>query len=437
MPKVKKVMVDMSATILHHGHIRILKKASRYGDVIVALTSDEEIYNSKGYRPEMNFLQRKEILSSIRFVKKVVKSPWLIDDKFLKRHKIDLLIHGHDNMNIVDKNRIKIVKRTANISSSGIREISSRILFSKNSQKLMLTPGPGQLPYESVKGIKPVFGRGDQEYEVISSNINQWLKKLSGQDNIVAMQGSATFSLELACHSFVKGNVLIITNGYYGDRLKFLLPRGTNKTIISPDEIQNINGKFDWIICAYTETSVAIKNDLHAFRSLANKLGSKILLDATASIGLEPNHHLADVCCFSSCKGLFGLTGASFIAYKSHLSPKNNQKFYFNLNTHLEKKVTGPYHILTSLNEVSKVHKDLVKKVKESKKWALGTFSPFNKAISQEPLLCTHIKEKIDTNNRNIILYQPRLEVSGSIICHLGNVRESDWLAMQQIKEND
>ena len=30
--------------------------------------------------------------------------------------------------------------------------------------------------------------------------------------------------------------------------------------------------------------------------------------DATASIGLEENHDLADLLAFSSCKGLFGLT---------------------------------------------------------------------------------------------------------------------------------
>ena len=34
------------------------------------------------------------------------------------------------------------------------------------------------------------------------------------------------------------------------------------------------------------------------------------MLDATGSIGLERYHELADVISFSSCKGLFGLTGA-------------------------------------------------------------------------------------------------------------------------------
>ena len=43
-----RVMVDMSLTLLHHGHVRLLKNAKRYGYVVVALTTDEEIKNKKG-----------------------------------------------------------------------------------------------------------------------------------------------------------------------------------------------------------------------------------------------------------------------------------------------------------------------------------------------------------------------------------------------------
>ena len=43
----RNVLVDMSVTIIHHGHIRLLKKAKRYGKVIVALTTDREIKKYK------------------------------------------------------------------------------------------------------------------------------------------------------------------------------------------------------------------------------------------------------------------------------------------------------------------------------------------------------------------------------------------------------
>lgn len=73
--KRPRVMVDMSATLIHHGHIRLLQKASEIGDVVVALTTDDEIKRTKGYTPELNFEERKEILEAIRYVKEVVPSP--------------------------------------------------------------------------------------------------------------------------------------------------------------------------------------------------------------------------------------------------------------------------------------------------------------------------------------------------------------------------
>ena len=99
--KKKRVLVDMSFTIPHHGHIRLIKKAKKFGKVIIALTSDAEIKKKKGYKAELNFRQRKEILLSIKYVDKVLKSPWTINDNFITKNKIDILVHGNDNKNKV------------------------------------------------------------------------------------------------------------------------------------------------------------------------------------------------------------------------------------------------------------------------------------------------------------------------------------------------
>ena len=120
----------MSATLIHHGHIRLLKKASKYGKVIVALTTDKEIKKSKGYIPELNFKQRKEILKNIVFVSSVIASNWLIDEKFLKKLMIDLLIHGHDCTNPISKEKI-ILKRTKGISSNDIEKVIKNFLKKK------------------------------------------------------------------------------------------------------------------------------------------------------------------------------------------------------------------------------------------------------------------------------------------------------------------
>jgi glycerol-3-phosphate cytidylyltransferase len=125
---MKRVMVDMSATLIHHGHVRLLKKASEHGRVIVALTTDDEIKKKKGYQPEICFEHRKEILEAIRYVDEVVPSPWLIEEAFLTQHKIDLLAHGDDNSNIIDANKLLVFPRTAEISSTLLRQRAKRII---------------------------------------------------------------------------------------------------------------------------------------------------------------------------------------------------------------------------------------------------------------------------------------------------------------------
>ena len=117
----KRIMVDMSATLIHHGHIRILRRAKELGTVIVALTTDEEILKNKGYTPELAFEHRREILASIRYVDEIVPCKYLIDDAFLDLHKIDLLVHGHDNSNPIRAERLLTFPRTEEISSTLLR----------------------------------------------------------------------------------------------------------------------------------------------------------------------------------------------------------------------------------------------------------------------------------------------------------------------------
>lgn len=130
---MKRIMVDLSATLLHHGHTRLIKQASREGAVIVALTTDEEILSKKGYEPELAYQYREEILLSIKYVQQVVPSPWLIDQSFLKLHNIDYLVHGHDNSNPINKDKLIILPRTEGISSSLLRQRAAKIYNEKKA----------------------------------------------------------------------------------------------------------------------------------------------------------------------------------------------------------------------------------------------------------------------------------------------------------------
>lgn len=120
--KRPRIMVDMSATLIHHGHIRLLKKAAALGDVVVALTSDDEVRTKKGYQPELSFAERKEVLEAVKYVTEVVESPWLITEDFVNQCRCDLLVHGADNSNVIDPKRLVIFPRTEGVSSTELRE---------------------------------------------------------------------------------------------------------------------------------------------------------------------------------------------------------------------------------------------------------------------------------------------------------------------------
>ena len=118
---MKRIMVDMSVTLIHHGHVRLLCEAKKLGRVIVALTTDDEIIKIKGYEPELTYDSRKEILEAFRYVDEVVPCPWLIDEEYLNLHNIDLLVDGEDNKNKIPENRLLILPRTSGISTSMLR----------------------------------------------------------------------------------------------------------------------------------------------------------------------------------------------------------------------------------------------------------------------------------------------------------------------------
>ena len=70
------VMVSGGFDPIHVGHIRLIRKAAEYGDVIVAANSDEWLYRRKGFN-SMGFNERKEVLMAIKGVVDVVE----VDDR--------------------------------------------------------------------------------------------------------------------------------------------------------------------------------------------------------------------------------------------------------------------------------------------------------------------------------------------------------------------
>ena len=417
----KRIMVDMSATLLHHGHINLLRKASDIGSVIVGLTKDSQILQCKGYIPELCYEHRAEILRSIKYVSEVVEVDWMVDDATLIKHKIDYLVHGDDNSNPIDPAKLISFPRTTGISSTQLRESSLRSIFSVRNKRLFLTPGPAAIIPENALGLYPVFGRADQNFQDVQKIVIDWLKSLSGQDEIISLQGSATLALEIALKSFVSGKVLLVNTGYYSNRLKSLLNPDVCIDEINSDQLNSHEGNYDWILCTYTETSTAFKHDASVLLQAKSNFQSKLFMDATGSIGLESQHEIADVLAFSSCKGLLGLTGASFIGFKSGLNKINNSSFYLDIDTHIQRKVTGPYHIIATLAEIMKVHHIYHERIIQSKKNLLLADQSLDYIPDHEPLLCTKLKKKFNLP-LGAVPYHPRVPSDQQIVCHLGEL---------------
>ncbi len=60
-------MVSGGFDPIHVGHVRMIRAAAQYGDVIVVANSDKWLFRKKGYN-FMSFKERKEILIAIKGV---------------------------------------------------------------------------------------------------------------------------------------------------------------------------------------------------------------------------------------------------------------------------------------------------------------------------------------------------------------------------------
>ena len=145
MKNNKKVYVGLAADILHEGHINILRKASKLGDVTVGLLTDTAIASYKKL-PYLNYKQREIVLKKFKFVKKVLPQDTLDYTKNLLRLKPDYVVHGDDwksgIQKSVRKQVIKTLKKwsgkiiepryTKNISSTKIKNKIDLVRIKKN-----------------------------------------------------------------------------------------------------------------------------------------------------------------------------------------------------------------------------------------------------------------------------------------------------------------
>ena len=128
--------VPICADFIHHGHINILEKANKYGNVVAGLMTDKGIKSYKKKLPILNYNQRKRVLTHINIIKKIIPLNGLLYSKISKKYKFEYFIHGDDwktgTQSKERKELIKTMKKwggkvidisyTKNISSAKIKK---------------------------------------------------------------------------------------------------------------------------------------------------------------------------------------------------------------------------------------------------------------------------------------------------------------------------
>jgi len=105
-----KVYVAMSADLVHTGHLNIIKEASKLGEVILGLLTDEAIASYKRL-PFLTYEQRKIIIENIKGVCQVIPQNTLDYTENLEKIKPDYVVHGDDWCSGVQaKTREKVVE---------------------------------------------------------------------------------------------------------------------------------------------------------------------------------------------------------------------------------------------------------------------------------------------------------------------------------------
>lgn len=92
---MKTVYIAISADILHHGHINLIKEASKNGKLIVGVLKDEAIATYKRL-PVLDYESRCSIIKNIVGVDEVVPQKTLDYTDNLRKYKPDYVFHGDD-----------------------------------------------------------------------------------------------------------------------------------------------------------------------------------------------------------------------------------------------------------------------------------------------------------------------------------------------------
>lgn len=143
---MKTVLTYGTYDLLHIGHIKLLKRAAALGDKLIVGLSTDEFNLGKNKKSVFSFVERKEILESIKYVDKVIpENSWDQKQTDITENSVDIFVMGDDWTGKFDglKSLCEVVylPRTAEISTTYLK---NKLIYETQQDGTIVIEYPGQ-----------------------------------------------------------------------------------------------------------------------------------------------------------------------------------------------------------------------------------------------------------------------------------------------------
>lgn len=220
---------------------------------------------------------------------------------------------------------------------------------------ILLTPGPCQTT-ETVRqaAAAPDLNHRSPAYMDLISEVKQRLLRVYPETGcwvLYLIGGSGTAAVEaLVTSCIARGPVLLISNGYYTERIRTILALHhiptdvlelgwldpwTDETLARLEQMLKA-GHYEAVLTCHHETTVGRLAPITQIGELAHRYGAHMLVDAVSSFGADPMdwNHL-DAIASSANKNLHGIPGVSFVmansGFEDHINSVERRTYYLHL----------------------------------------------------------------------------------------------------------
>jgi len=101
--KPRKVMIFGTFDVLHEGHMYVIKKAKKHGNLTVVVSRDMTVKSLKGKFPRNNEQKRMYNLKKLKIIDSVVLGNFNDKYKIIEELKPELICLGYDQKFFTDK----------------------------------------------------------------------------------------------------------------------------------------------------------------------------------------------------------------------------------------------------------------------------------------------------------------------------------------------